>query len=162
MFNALFNFADADGNGLLSFDEFRNSLSNLPGNFDFDSLDANGDGMVSLSEFMNAMSMNFDFNSLDTDGSGTLSIEECNKLFSNTPINFDFNAADTNHDGVLSIEEFMNATANLLHINVSGHEVIDHNFNYAHNIPFGGISCLSSSHIYSVTASCVNGGYPVS
>ncbi|SFR92120.1 EF-hand domain-containing protein [Anaeromicropila populeti] len=165
MFDSFFKFAGANGDTFKSFDEFMNTVSNLPTNFDFNALDTNGDGVISLSEFMNATSnlpISTDFTSFDANGDGYLSVDECNHLFSSMPLNFNFNAADKDHDGFLSMDEFMNAKASLTQEFAVGYE-INPSINHADTISFtGGASCLSSSHISSVTNACVNGGYVVS
>ena len=158
MFDDLFKFADTNGDGAVSFQEFQNMLSKLPSGFDFGSLDANGDGEISLSEFMNGtsgMPAAFDFNALDTNGDGILSVEECSKMFADFPLRFDFSAADIDGDGRLSMEEFMNAAANVAQGYVSGHE-LQPDMNYAPNISFGGSGSYSCGYTYlSSEAKCL-------
>ena len=155
MVDTLFNFADENGDGFVSFQEFMNATSNLPIDFNFNSLDTHGTGFVTLQDFMNTTSnlpVNFDFDTLSNED-GLLSVVDCNKLFSNSPIDFDFSAADKEHTGFLSVDEFMNATADLSHINLIGHEIIDFS-----DISFGGYgSCgytYTSSEISCLCRNC--------
>ncbi|KAK4476128.1 hypothetical protein MN116_001347 [Schistosoma mekongi] len=125
-----FNFADKDGDGLLSLEEF--TLFLRPENYEdmanyelqktFSSFDQNGDGVITNDEFTNfsyrgVSQKNYlheQFKNLDFDKNNLLTLEELRpwllpslKIAAKSEATWLMNLTDSNHDGQLTLDEIL-------------------------------------------------------
>ncbi|QDU37464.1 EF hand [Maioricimonas rarisocia] len=105
---------DSDGDGLLSFREFRLCpIANFHEAWHEQRRDSDDDGFLSPADFSwgrtidGAAMVAFMFHSLDTSGDGQLDLDEWHFHTSFRDPERDFQAADANDDGVLTLDEFI-------------------------------------------------------